>query len=123
MYISSYEKYILFPVSNLDSSAKFVELAQVKMAATINLFTGLVCLSVLLAVVFANKKTLVLVDNWSMRETHSIYFRALRGKMFFTAPDRCNVFSRFNKRSVSGSGTRLLDYEARDPVPDSEPRL
>ena len=27
------------------------------------------------------------------------------------------------KRSVSGSGTRLLDYEARDPVPDSEPRL
>ena len=34
-----------------------------------------------------------------------------------------NKVSPFAVRSVSGSGTRFLDYEARDPVPDSEPRL
>ena len=28
----------------------------------------------------------------------------------------------FSRKRLSGSGTRLLDYEARDPVPDSEPR-
>ena len=32
-------------------------------------------------------------------------------------------FGPYGERSVSGSGNRLLDYEARDPVPDSEPRL
>ena len=29
---------------------------------------------------YAGKRTLVLVDNWSIRETHSTYFRTLRGK-------------------------------------------
>jgi len=28
----------------------------------------------------ANKRTLVLLDNWTIRETHSIFFRTLRGK-------------------------------------------
>ena len=30
--------------------------------------------------VLASKRTLVLVDNWSIRETHSVYFRTLRGE-------------------------------------------
>ena len=28
----------------------------------------------------ANKRTLVLLDNWTIRETHSIFFNTLRGK-------------------------------------------
>ena len=28
----------------------------------------------------ANKRTLVLLDNWTIRETHSIFFKTLRGK-------------------------------------------
>lgn len=31
-------------------------------------------------IVHSAKRTLVLVDNWSVRETHSTYFRELRGK-------------------------------------------
>lgn len=34
------------------------------------------------SLVLAGKKTLVLVDNWSLRETHSIFFRTLREKGF-----------------------------------------
>ena len=37
-------------------------------------------LALIPAVCLANKKTLVLLDNWSLRETHSIFFRSLRGK-------------------------------------------
>ena len=36
-------------------------------------------LSVYSAQVLAGEKALVLVDNWSIRETHSIFFKALRG--------------------------------------------
>ncbi|KAK3090175.1 hypothetical protein FSP39_009732 [Pinctada imbricata] len=32
--------------------------------------------------VFASKRTLVLVDNWSIRETHSVFFRSLRDRGF-----------------------------------------
>ena len=32
---------------------------------------------------FAKKRTLVLVDNWSTRESHSIFFKDLRGKIFY----------------------------------------
>lgn len=43
------------------------------------------------SVALAGKKTLVLVDNWSLRETHSIFFRTLREKgydlTFKTADD------------------------------------
>ncbi|WAR14551.1 OST48-like protein [Mya arenaria] len=39
---------------------------------------GLLFSTVLLAFCNANKKTLVLLDNWSLRETHSIFFRSLR---------------------------------------------
>ena len=31
------------------------------------------------ALAAATGKTLVLVDNWAIRETHSIYFKTLRG--------------------------------------------
>ena len=34
---------------------------------------------------FGGRKTLVLIDSWSLRETHSIFFKTLRGKekMFY----------------------------------------
>merc|ERR1712170_338152 len=35
-----------------------------------------------ISAVFAGKRTLVLVDNWSIRETHSIFFRSLRDDGF-----------------------------------------
>jgi len=35
----------------------------------------------IVAVTFAGKKTLVLVDNWSIRETHSVFFKSLRGEL------------------------------------------
>ncbi|CAG2227728.1 dolichyl-diphosphooligosaccharide--protein glycosyltransferase 48 kDa subunit-like [Mytilus galloprovincialis] len=53
---------------------------------------GLLVIAVISSsLVFAGKKTLVLVDNWSLRETHSIFFRTLREKgydlTFKTADD------------------------------------
>ena len=36
----------------------------------------------IIAVTYAGKKTLVLVDNWSIRETHSVFFKSLRGESF-----------------------------------------
>ena len=50
------------------------------MASMYTFQTGLIIVIFLTATCFANKKTLVLVDNWAVRETHSIYFRSLRGK-------------------------------------------
>ena len=40
----------------------------------------LLFISVCACAVQASKRTLVLVDNWSIRETHSVYFRTLRGE-------------------------------------------
>jgi len=51
------------------------------MASTMRVFTGLTLLVCLAAFCSANKKTLVLLDNWTIRETHSIYFKSLRGKI------------------------------------------
>ena len=49
------------------------------MASTYKYLTGLLIVIFSSSLCFANKKTLVLVDNWAVRETHSIYFRSLRG--------------------------------------------
>ena len=46
---------------------------------------GLAGVFVILSVfasVYGGGKTLVLVDNWAIRETHSIFFRSLRGMYF-----------------------------------------
>ena len=40
--------------------------------------------------VLASKRTLVLVDNWSIRETHSVYFRTLRGEFISVKPRTSN---------------------------------
>lgn len=55
------------------------------MATPVNILAGVFSIAILVCTCFANKKTLVLVDNWSVRETHSVYFRSLRG-------DRLNVY-------------------------------
>lgn len=52
------------------------------MAATMKLVTGVLFLACFASLSFANKKTLVLLDNWTIRETHSIFFRSLRGEIF-----------------------------------------
>ena len=50
------------------------------MSATMNVAGLLAVIFVAAAVVNAGGKTLVLVDNWSIRETHSNFFRSLRGE-------------------------------------------
>ncbi|XP_013414803.1 dolichyl-diphosphooligosaccharide--protein glycosyltransferase 48 kDa subunit-like [Lingula anatina] len=52
------------------------------MAATRALAGFLVVLACIFSVYATGKKTLVLVDNWSIRETHSIFFRSLRERGF-----------------------------------------
>ena len=37
----------------------------------------------LLVPVLARDRTLILLDNWAIRETHSTYFRLLKGKALF----------------------------------------
>ncbi|KAJ8320210.1 hypothetical protein KUTeg_001797 [Tegillarca granosa] len=51
-------------------------------ASTITTFAGLFLVAFFCATVSANKRTLILVDNWSVRETHSIFFRTLRDRGF-----------------------------------------
>jgi len=51
------------------------------MATFRQFLAGLVILAAVFASSHANKKTLVLLDNWSIRETHSVFFKSLRGKM------------------------------------------
>ena len=46
--------------------------------------------------VLASKRTLVLVDNWSIRETHSVYFRTLRGEFIST----CLKLSKARQRTL-----------------------
>lgn len=70
------------------------------MASYTIIFAGL--LFVLIpATCVANKKTLVLLDNWSLRETHSIFFRSLRDKgyelTFKTADDGSLSLSKYGE--------------------------
>ncbi|XP_060563717.1 dolichyl-diphosphooligosaccharide--protein glycosyltransferase 48 kDa subunit-like [Ruditapes philippinarum] len=70
------------------------------MASYTIIFAGL--LFVLIpAICVANKKTLVLLDNWSLRETHSIFFRSLRDKgyelTFKTADDGSLSLSKYGE--------------------------
>lgn len=51
-----------------------------KMAMKMSLGTGLLLLLAAAAAVSAGGRTLVLVDNWAIRETHSIFFKSLRGE-------------------------------------------
>jgi hypothetical protein len=49
-------------------------------------------------IVHSAKRTLVLVDNWSVRETHSTYFRELRGKnLSFFAFINCSLILLLNR--------------------------
>ena len=50
---------------------------QTKMAS--NMIYKIIATFSLLSVALAGKRTLVLVDNWSIRESHSIFFKNLRG--------------------------------------------
>jgi len=62
---------LLFPVSVVD--------VLLKMAVV----RGLMFIFATASFVFvsaSNKRTLVLLDNWTIRETHSIFFKTLRGK-------------------------------------------
>lgn len=54
-------------------------------------------------VVRSAKRTLVLVDNWSVRETHSTYFRELRGKNL--------SFFAFINFSLTLLPTRFFNYQ------------
>ena len=45
----------------------------------------------LIVAVEAGGRTLVLVDNWSIRETHSSFFRSLRGLYFLQSSMLINV--------------------------------
>jgi len=60
----------------------------------------------------ANKRTLVLLDNWTIRETHSIFFKTLRGKRDVnqTCADCGRVSPRIQIRMIfCGRGrTRIL---------------
>ncbi|OWF43409.1 dolichyl-diphosphooligosaccharide--protein glycosyltransferase 48 kDa subunit-like [Mizuhopecten yessoensis] len=51
------------------------------MAASMMKLAGLVLLAAICSV-NANKRTLILVDNWSIRETHSVFFKSLRDQGF-----------------------------------------
>jgi len=53
-----------------------------KMAAMGRLGAGIVLFLAACSLASASKRTLILVDNWSIRETHSIYFRSLRDRGF-----------------------------------------
>ena len=44
--------------------------------------TGVFVILSVFTSVYGGGKTLVLVDNWAIRETHSIFFRSLRGMYF-----------------------------------------
>ncbi|XP_045163066.2 dolichyl-diphosphooligosaccharide--protein glycosyltransferase 48 kDa subunit-like [Mercenaria mercenaria] len=70
------------------------------MAAYRTIFAGLF-LALIPAICLANKKTLVLLDNWSLRETHSIFFRSLRDKgyelTFKTADDAGLSLSKYGE--------------------------
>ncbi|KAK3590814.1 hypothetical protein CHS0354_038700 [Potamilus streckersoni] len=48
----------------------------------IRLLTGVYLFANLCVFTFALKRTLVLVDNWTIRETHSIFFRSLKERGF-----------------------------------------
>ncbi|XP_064643325.1 dolichyl-diphosphooligosaccharide--protein glycosyltransferase 48 kDa subunit-like [Lineus longissimus] len=52
------------------------------MAATAMKLAGFLAFCSLFAATYAAGKTLVLVHNWSIRETHSIFFRSLRDRGF-----------------------------------------
>jgi len=52
------------------------------MANTMGMFAGFLAVLCLFSNVYAGGKTLVLVDNWAIRETHSIFFKALRDRGF-----------------------------------------
>lgn len=52
------------------------------MAMKMSLGTGLLLLLAAAAAVSAGGRTLVLVDNWAIRETHSIFFKSLRDRGF-----------------------------------------
>ncbi|XP_050413195.1 dolichyl-diphosphooligosaccharide--protein glycosyltransferase 48 kDa subunit [Patella vulgata] len=56
--------------------------------------TGVVILLCYVAAAIAQKRTLILVDNWSIRETHSTFFRSLRDQGFdltFKTADDSNL--------------------------------
>ncbi len=57
-------------------------LARFKMADRKMLLAGFLIILSVFSGVQCGGKTLVLVDNWAIRETHSIFFRSLRGVYF-----------------------------------------
>ena len=67
------------------------------MAAVRMGITGLLVILSVFSTVYGGGKTLVLVDNWAIRETHSIVFRSLRGMYFcrklLSNPDRHATFT------------------------------
>lgn len=50
------------------------------MSSNMRTLAGLIFVACLATLCSANKKTLVLLDNWTIRETHSIFFKSLRGE-------------------------------------------
>lgn len=52
--------------------------AWTKMAS--NTLCRVLALLAFASIALAGKRTLILVDNWAIRETHSTFFRSLRGK-------------------------------------------
>ena len=57
-------------------------LARFKMAAMKMGLAGVFVILSVFSTVYGGGKTLVLVDNWAIRETHSMFFRSLRGMYF-----------------------------------------
>ena len=47
--------------------------------ATFNVLSTVLAVLISSTLVLCSKRTLVLVDNWAVRETHSTYFKELRG--------------------------------------------
>lgn len=69
--------------------------------ATMRSLTGFILAITLPVFCTANSRTLVLLDNWALRETHSVFFRSLRDKgyelTFKTADDASLSLSKYGE--------------------------
>ena len=76
MVYSYAHNIVIAPSQNGSEQGTPVRLQTVKMSLK---FACLLMILGVISPIFANEKVLVLVDNWSIRETHSIFFKSLRG--------------------------------------------